>query len=136
MDLLGQTTPFFVRCIKPNLDKKPSAFSWSYVHPQLSCGGIVEALRILKLGFPSRCKYDLIHARYGSILTPEPPDLNRRDFCEAVLTILGEGKIEKTDYQMGLTKVFFRSGKQAFMESLLQTNQSMSYPATYHILHA
>jgi myosin heavy subunit len=66
----------------------------------------------------------MVHSRYGSILNPEPPDLNRRDFCEAVLAILGDGKIEKKDYQLGLTKVFFRAGKQAFMEELLQNDGS------------
>jgi myosin heavy subunit len=101
-------------------------FSWSYTHPQLQCGGIVEALRVLKLGYPSRCAYGLVHSRYRAILRPnEPPDLNKRDFCEAVLAILGEGQVEKKDYQMGLTKVFFRPGKQAFMEELLKRDSAL-----------
>ena len=73
-------------------------------HPQLECGGIIEALRILKCGYPTRCTYDDIFDRYGSILNPTPPDLNKRDFCEAILRNAGE-TLERSEFQLGLTKV-------------------------------
>lgn len=125
------------RCIKPNTQKKPSNFTWDYVRPQLEvsllialffpcsivvlclqCGGIIEALRILKCGFPTRAAYEKIFQRYGSILKPTPPDLNKRDFCEAVLRNCGE-TLPRSEFQLGLTKVFFRPGKQDFLEKLL-----------------
>lgn len=52
--------------------------------------GIIEALRILKLGYPTRCTYEKIFGRYGKILVPTPPNLNKRDFVEAVLNCVGE----------------------------------------------
>ena len=52
-------------------------------------------------------------------MKPTPPDLNKRDFCEAVLRCCGEG-LEKSEFQLGLTKVFFKPGKQEFLEGLLQ----------------
>jgi len=119
MALLYQTTPYFVRCVKPNRLKKPQQFDWEYVRPQLECGGIVEALRILKCGYPTRCTYQAIFERYGSILHPTPPDLNLRDFCEAVLRNAG-ATLERSEFQLGLSKVFFRPGKQDFLESLLE----------------
>lgn len=67
MTTLYDTTPHFVRCIKPNSVKKPCMFDWDYVKPQLECGGIIEALRILKCGFPTRTTYEevrvYVHAR-------------------------------------------------------------------------
>jgi myosin heavy subunit len=48
------THPFFVRCVNPNDVKKPDAFTDHIVSRQLRCGGLLEALRILKLGFPTR----------------------------------------------------------------------------------
>lgn len=119
MNNLQATTPFFVRCIKPNPLKKPYIFDWKYVRPQLECGGIIEALRILKCGYPTRCTYESIFDRYGHILHPTPPKLNKRDFCEAVLRCCGTG-LDRTEFQLGLTKCFFRPGKQEFLEELLQ----------------
>jgi myosin heavy subunit len=94
-------------------------FNWDYVRPQLECGGIIDALRILKCGFPTRCTYEKIFSRYGKILQPTPPHLNKRDFCEAILRCAGE-TLDRQEFQLGLTKVFFRPGKQAFLESLLE----------------
>jgi len=126
MTLLYQTSPYFVRCIKPNPVKKPGMFSWDYVRPQLQCGGIIEALRILKCGYPTRATYIKLHEVYGKILKPEPPNLNKRDFCEALLRVCGKGIIERSDFQLGLTKVFFRAGKQAFLEELLHAKTDLS----------
>lgn len=118
MKTLKTTDPYFVRCINPNDKKQKLTFDDEYTKPQLRCGGLIEALRILKCGFPTRVRYEDVYERYGSILNPEPPNLNKRDFCEAILWAfdLGLG-----DYQMGLTKVFFRPGKQEFLERLLHT---------------
>jgi myosin-5 len=63
IDNLNETTPFFIRCIKPNTAKRAGEFDNKYVLPQLKNGGILEALRILKLGYPSRCSYDKIWER-------------------------------------------------------------------------
>ena len=111
MNTLYAATPYFVRCIKPNAEKKAGKFDWGYVRPQLECGGISEALRILKCGYPTRCSYDDIFDRYGHIMNPTPPDLNKRDLCEAVLRMCGEG--------LDREECFFRPGKQEFLEELL-----------------
>lgn len=51
---MQSTSPYFVRCVNPNNQKKPSQFDPDYVLKQLRCGGLIEALRVLKLGFPTR----------------------------------------------------------------------------------
>jgi len=126
MNLLYDTTPYFVRCIKPNPQQKPGIFDWDKVQPQLECGGIIEALRILKCGYPTRCGYDIIFERYGKILKPTPPNLNKRDFCEAVLRCTGDG-LDRSEFQLGLSKVFFRPGKQEFMENLLSAGTELPH---------
>jgi hypothetical protein len=40
----------------------------------------------------------------GKILVPTPPNLNKRDFCEAILRCAGE-TLDRTEFQLGLTKV-------------------------------
>ncbi len=42
--------------------------------------------------------------------------LNERDFTEAVFLAYG---LSNESYQLGLTKVFFRPGKQEFLETVL-----------------
>eukprot|EP00808_Paulinella_micropora_P013586 g76738.t1 len=132
MKTLYQTDPYFVRCIKPNAGKQPNDFDKEYIMPQLECGGIIEALRILKCGYPSRCNYDDIFSRYGEILKPTPPNLNKRDFCEAVLRHAGE-PLDPSEYQLGLSKVFFKPGKQAWLETLLQGDRQLSPEAVLAI---
>lgn len=123
MSTLRQTTPYFVRCIKPNSEKAPRRFVSEYVLPQLRCGGLVEALRIIKCGFPTRCSYDRMHSMFGSILAGfhTITNLNKRDFTEAMIMVCGDEKErpEREEYQLGLTMIFFRPGKQAFFQRIL-----------------
>jgi len=121
---LQSTTPYFVRCINPNDKKKPNHFVDEYVAKQLRCGGLIEALRILKLGYPTRAPYDKIYDRYGVILK-NSSHVNKRDFCEAVLYAFDLGK---EDYALGLTKVFFKPNKQEFMEKILRDNSGSLPP--------
>ena len=123
MTTLGQTTPYFVRCIKPNCEKTPQKFVSEYVLPQLRCGGLVEALRIIKCGFPTRCSYERMHSMFGSILEGfnTITNLNKRDFTEAMIFVCGDEKEQpaRDEYQLGLTMIFFRPGKQAFFQKIL-----------------
>ncbi len=125
MDMLSGTNPYFIRCIKPNAEKEPNNFHWEYVSPQLRCQGLVEALRILKCGYPTRTTYESIYDRYGKILNPPPSNLNKRDFCEAVLRVCGDG-LPRDQFELGLTKVFFRPGQAEFLEDLLNSKDDLS----------
>jgi myosin-6 len=123
MATLKQTAPYFVRCIKPNATKAPKDFQGEYVRPQLRCGGLIEALRIIKLGFPTRCAYKRIHELFGSILKDKPvTNLNLRDFSEGLLNAIGDPKTKptKAEYQLGLTMIFFRPGKQTYLTDVLE----------------
>jgi myosin-5 len=117
MKNLQATDPFFIRCVNPNNQKKPGAFNPTYVLQQLRNGGLVEALRILKCGYPSRCTYEQLHSRYGKALTSLPKNMNKRDFCEAILAAF---ELDKQEYQLGLTKVFFRPNQGEFLEMIMK----------------
>ncbi len=98
---LGETTPHFVRCIKPNSVKKPGRFDKNYIYPQLQCGGVIEALRILKLGFPTRAFYADIFDRYSPIInTGNNATMNKRDFCEAILRCVPP-TLDREQFQLG-----------------------------------
>jgi len=125
MKTLKATQPYFVRCIKPNQVKAPRQFDCDYVRPQLRCGGLIEALKIIKCGFPTRCTYERLYGQFGSILsdfsTPSVmTKLNKRDFAEGVIMQCGGAlAMEKSEYQLGLTMVFFKPGKQGFFQKLI-----------------
>eukprot|EP01083_Nonionella_stella_P012776 36117_1 len=57
MRSLNQTEPYFVRCINPNKQKSSKVWNEGIVQHQLRCGGLLEALRVLKLGYPTRVPY-------------------------------------------------------------------------------
>ena len=91
MNTLRQTQPHFVRCIIPNHEKRVSTkiknnlddeFSLSFslfsqagkivahlVLEQLRCNGVLEGIRICRLGFPNRIMFQEFRQRY-EILTP------------------------------------------------------------------
>lgn len=122
MTTLDQTTPYFVRCIKPNTTKKPKNFVNDYVRPQLRYGGLIEALRIIKCGFPTRCSYERIFEHFGSIVDEMPTvtNLNKRDFTEAIVRVCGDSEVDRSQYQLGLSMIFFRPGKQQFFQKILE----------------
>lgn len=62
----------FVRCLKPNSFKEPSKFDPQLILTQLRYSGMVEAVKIRKLGFPIRISYKEFIQRfvfYFSILS-------------------------------------------------------------------
>ncbi|KAH0632037.1 hypothetical protein JD844_020061 [Phrynosoma platyrhinos] len=62
---LCRCNPFFVRCIKPNNKKEPDLFETDIVSSQLRHSGILETIRIRKLGFPVRIPFHVFIERYN-----------------------------------------------------------------------
>lgn len=115
MNTLNQTTPHYVRCIKPNDDKAAFAFNPKRVVEQLRACGVLETVRISAAGFPSRLTYEEFVVRYR-VMFHSRQLRDRNDLripCEAVLNSLITG----TDkFKFGATKIFFRAGQVAYLE--------------------
>lgn len=64
MSDIFQTSPHYVRCIRPNSLAVPKEFVNDKVLHQLKCGGVMEAIRIKKQGFPARPTFEHFCSRF------------------------------------------------------------------------
>jgi len=124
MAALKATTPRFVRCIKPNDEKRPGLINAKLVLKQLQCGGVLEGIRIVRKGFPNRVMFEDFRQRY-QILTPDILPEGFVDSARAAELMLGAIELDaKHDYRIGHTKIFFRAGILAKLEE--QRDQKLS----------
>ena len=67
IDLLRSTldgSPHFVRCLKPNNDKKPDCLEVVSLKKQMAYSGIIETVKARKNGFPVRLSFGEFLRRY------------------------------------------------------------------------
>ncbi|XP_068447209.1 unconventional myosin-Va [Clinocottus analis] len=115
MDTLNNTTPHYVRCIKPNDLKEAFMFDPRRTVQQLRACGVLETIRISAAGFPSRWTYEEFFCRYRLLLRGPQLPQQAQASCRHTLPQL----IPDADqYCFGKTKVFFRAGQVALLERL------------------
>jgi len=115
MNQLQSTQPHFVRCIVPNPDKRPGVIDVKLVLDQLRCNGVLEGIRIARLGYPNRLPFIEFRQRY-EVLTPGIIPSGYLDGRKACIRMLGALELDESVYKIGLTKVFFKSGVLAELE--------------------
>ncbi|XP_017461631.1 PREDICTED: myosin-VIIa-like, partial [Rhagoletis zephyria] len=121
LDLLMRTLaaahPFFIRCIKPNEDKKPNLFDRELCVRQLRYSGMMETARIRHAGYPIRHSYKDFVERYRLLLpaiAPTPtPDIDCRQITKQICKQLLPAT---ADYQFGRHKVFLKDIDDTFLE--------------------
>jgi len=115
MSQLGSTQPHFVRCIVPNSEKKPGKMDVPLVLEQLRCNGVLEGIRIARLGYPNRLLFTEFRNRY-EVLTPGIIPAGYMDGRKACQKMVEALELDKTSFKVGLTKIFFKAGVLAEME--------------------
>ena len=115
---LHATEPYFVRCVNPNRQKSSSIWTESVVEHQLRCGGIVEALTVLKLGYPTRVPYSTLYDAYRSSAVTNPllKCMKPVKFSSALLAAFD---VSDADYELGLTRIFFKPNKAAVLDTIM-----------------
>merc|ERR1719412_2614760 len=118
MSTLEVTEPYFCRAMKPNWNKSAKEWDNVLVEDQLRSGGLIEALRVLKLGYPTRVPYQKIwDGFHGKIQNPLVNNLNKMGFAEVVLSAFG---VDTSFYELGLTKIFFKPAKAAVLDTIME----------------
>ena len=114
---LGATTPHFVRCIIPNEIKSGFELWGDLVLHQLRCNGVLEGIRICRKGFPSRMPFNDFKQRYCILAASAIPTgfVDGKVACEKLIAAL---QLDESEFRIGLTKVFFRSGIVGDLEDM------------------
>ncbi|ORY90776.1 P-loop containing nucleoside triphosphate hydrolase protein [Leucosporidium creatinivorum] len=116
MGQLNATQPHFIRCIVPNAQKSPSHIDVPLVLTQLRCNGVLEGIRIARIGYPNRLPFAEFRRRFGILAPSLPPKSTFIEGNEACSTILTALDLDPQCYRLGLTKVFFKAGILAELE--------------------
>ncbi|TMW55855.1 hypothetical protein Poli38472_008503 [Pythium oligandrum] len=94
IDEIGQTEAHYIRCLKPNEEKKARLFDRHRMVEQLRSVGVLEALRIARAGYSARLSHDSFvesFSCYRHRLVKNGHDLSemsRRDVSKALLALL------------------------------------------------
>jgi myosin-5 len=68
-----KTDPHYIRCLKPNDAAKPKMLTRKRLTEQLRYGGVLEAVRVARAGYPVRLDHTTFFQRYRMLL-PTVPD--------------------------------------------------------------
>ena len=142
--LLESTQSHFIRCVKPNALKSPTAFDAQLSLEQLTYSGVFEAVQIRKQGYPFRRPHTEFYFRFKELL---PSDAKRslsddkaqmRQNCEAMIKALptcprmaaaiataglaGADAFEfGDDVKVGKSKIFYRPLQSRVLEIARET---------------
>lgn len=109
MDTIEHTNVHYIRCVKPNEAKMAWEFEPNMVLSQLRACGVLETIRISCAGYPSRWTFEEFAERYYALI---PSKLWQQDDIPQLCHTILDATIKDQDkYQVGTTKIFFRSGQ-------------------------
>ncbi|KAH9259713.1 hypothetical protein BASA81_002135 [Batrachochytrium salamandrivorans] len=120
MNQLNQTQTHYIRCIKPNNDKRPSELDPVLTLEQLRYSGVFEAVRIRKQGFPFRYTYERFVERYKCLMLQDAKWVSlksktAKDQVREILTFTGQ---DFSQLQYGASMVLYRSEQYRLLELL------------------
>ena len=118
---LESTRCSFIRCIKPNATSTFGLFDREYVTNQMRCQGITQTCDVLRLGLPTRVPYAQIADSFRAQLPAEVAAIyasaSDGDFVRAIMWAF---EVPADAVKCGLTRIFFRVGKMALLDAVLQ----------------
>lgn len=127
MDRLHATQSRYIRCIKPNKEKKPGLMEHKPTVEQLRCAGIVAGITISRSTFPTRLENSLVLTRFSHLVnglshTNDPAltlDERKAMDCKALLSVALRSNEQNgvKAFAVGKTKTYFRAGALEYLES-------------------
>lgn len=124
MKTINSTNAHYIRCIKPNEQKKAWEFDPLMVLSQLRACGVLETIKISCAGFPSRSTYLDFLINFAILIPSEEREKFLRgegseaEAKEATEKLLKDEIKDNHKYQIGKTKVFFKAGILGYLEKM------------------
>ncbi|XP_056318152.1 unconventional myosin-IXAa isoform X6 [Danio aesculapii] len=115
METLGQSQPYFVKCIRSNAEKLPLRFNDGLVLRQLRYTGMLETVRIRQSGYSIKYTFQDF-ARHFHVLLPEGSNQASQ---EAIRWYLQQVDLTPEGFQVGRTMVFLREVERQRLQDLL-----------------
>jgi myosin-5 len=123
---LAETQSRYVRCVKPNTQKRKLVMEHITTLEQLRCAGVVAAVTISRSAYPSKLEHGEVIHRYGMLNEGKPKggySSQNDEIMDLLTKILVKFEYKKKDgttakaFAMGRTKVYFKGGCLEFLES-------------------
>eukprot|EP00520_Triparma_pacifica_P017008 CAMPEP_0118637032 /NCGR_PEP_ID=MMETSP0785-20121206/2940_1 /TAXON_ID=91992 /ORGANISM="Bolidomonas pacifica, Strain CCMP 1866" /LENGTH=1568 /DNA_ID=CAMNT_0006528199 /DNA_START=812 /DNA_END=5518 /DNA_ORIENTATION=- len=122
-ETISLTRPHYIRCLKPNAGLTPDNFNGPLVAEQLGAGGVLEAVKVSRLGYANRFACAEFVKRYGCLVKPtnvgDPKEKARmlvfdiiNNSAEVPCKGMENEHLEEFGYQVGRTLVFLK--REAF----------------------
>jgi len=108
VQILDTTTPWYVRCIKPNSKKAAKMYETPLVTEQLNYSGMLDIIRIRREGFPVHVPADVFVTKYSALANLMKGNKLSKDPRKAAVEILEFVQAPTTEWQLGKTKIFLR----------------------------
>eukprot|EP00299_Pterocystis_sp_00344_P018957 c9441_g1_i1.p1 GENE.c9441_g1_i1~~c9441_g1_i1.p1 ORF type:complete len:1632 (+),score=497.05 c9441_g1_i1:1-4896(+) len=121
MTVIEGTNPHFVRCIKPNSQKKPKEMEPMLIIHQLRYAGFLEAIRIRRLGYPVRRPFRAFIQRYKIIVPQVDPNMDAQQLCTYIISSVPNLPVgPPSGVQVGLRRVFMKQTHVNILEEARQ----------------
>uniref|UniRef100_A0A3B4CUI6 Myosin IXA n=1 Tax=Pygocentrus nattereri TaxID=42514 RepID=A0A3B4CUI6_PYGNA len=114
METLGQSEPYFVKCIRSNAEKLPLRFNDSLVLRQLRYTGMLETVHIRQSGYSVKYTFQEF-VRHFHVMLPE--DLEPTQ--ESIRSYLCQVDLPPDGFQVGSSMVFLREVDRQQLQDLL-----------------
>ncbi|XP_038134791.1 unconventional myosin-VIIa-like [Cyprinodon tularosa] len=124
MKALSACQPFFIRCFKPNNEKQSKTFNRELCMRQLRYSGMMDTIRIRKLGYPVRHTFQDFLKRYRVLLKTticDPRTSEASACCEAICRAVIKGRDE---WKIGRSQIFLKDAHDAVLEHLREEELS------------
>ncbi|XP_056005733.1 unconventional myosin-XVI-like isoform X5 [Ostrea edulis] len=109
MAKIQTATPHIIRCIRPNIERKPLVFIPEYVLAQMRYTGITETIKIKKYGYASRVKFRdflVVYETLRYFVVPPFCMIPDEQKCREVIKFCGLST-DADSHKVGKSKVFF-----------------------------
>eukprot|EP00392_Amoebophrya_sp_AT5.2_P001433 g1435.t1 len=120
---LEANTLHYIRCFNPNGQQRREFFDKKYVLEQVLQSGTVELVHLMHDGFPHRVTFDELRSRFLTLLPEDFQQYDRRTFVESIMKAF---EIDPNEWELGVSKLFLKSGQLRTLESLKESGSGAS----------